>query len=676
MHEARPDSRGWRPPRWSIVAALVAASIVALAAVFDWNWFKGPIERRVSTATGREFQINGDLDVDLGRVITATAEQLTLGNPSWSAHKEMGRADRVRIDVALWPLLRGKRVLRRIEILRPRLLLERNAAGAANWRFDAPRRSERRRTRPTYLGEVFVSKGVLELHDDVRQTDLLLDVDSAVPGAGTAPLALVARGAGRHRDGRLELAGRIDSPALLASGGYYRVDVRARAGDTRAHVSGQVRVPVDVRRFTVRASIEGEDLADLYPLLGIATPETPPYALVGLLSRDGNVIRYRDFKGTVGDSDLSGDIRVRLGEARPTASGRLVSRRLDFDDLAGLVGAPPSTKPGESASPEQKTEAMRRASRPQVLPDRPYDLEKLRSMDADIRFSAARVDAGKLPIESIVAKVRLDDGMLKLDPLDLGVAGGRLTGSVRLDARRNPIQTTADLRAWEVALPKLFPRTIPDSVGLLAGAMSLRGHGNSVADMFATADGELGVVMGRGRFSNLLLELAGLDVAESLKFLLGKDRTVPLRCAYADFDVDDGIMKTEALAFDTTDTVVLGEGKLDLRKESLDLELTPQPKDWSPVSLRVPLEVGGTFKDPSFAPKPGPLAARTAAAASLFSIAPPAALLALIETGPGENADCGGEPLRREKDEHPKREMDPPRERSRWKDPAGRDGQS
>ena len=63
----------------------------------------------------------------------------------------------------------------------------------------------------------------------------------------------------------------------------------------------------------------------------------------------------------------------------------------------------------------------------------------------------------------------------------------------------------------------------------------------------------------------------------------------------------DGIMKTEAMAFDTTDTVVFGEGKLDLRKESLDLDLSPQPKDRSPVSLRVPLEVnaawGATWAD-------------------------------------------------------------------------------
>jgi hypothetical protein len=58
-------------------------------------------------------------------------------------------------------------------------------------------------------------------------------------------------------------------------------------------------------------------------------------------------------------------------------------------------------------------------------------------------------------------------------------------------------------------------------------------------------------------------------------------------------------------------------------------------------SLRGPLEIKGTFKDPAFRPQAKPLLARTAAAAALYAIAPPAALLALIETGPGEDIDCG-----------------------------------
>ncbi len=60
----------------------------------------------------------------------------------------------------------------------------------------------------------------------------------------------------------------------------------------------------------------------------------------------------------------------------------------------------------------------------------------------------------------------------------------------------------------------------------------------------------------------------------------------------------------------------------------------------SPLSLRGPIEIGGTLKDPEFQPKPKPLLARAAAAVALYAIAPPAALLALVETGPGEDVDC------------------------------------
>jgi uncharacterized protein involved in outer membrane biogenesis len=262
-------------------------------------------------------------------------------------------------------------------------------------------------------------------------------------------------------------------------------------------------------------------------------------------------------------------------------------------------------------------------------------------MDADVRLEARQIDAGKLPVESLEAQVELDDGVLRVSPLQVGLADGDVSGSIRLDARRDPITTATDLEARGIDLPQLFPGINPDSVGRIGGNVQLQGDGNSVAAMLTTADGDVGFVMGPGRISNLLLELAGLDIAEALRFLLDEDRTVPVRCAYTDLAVSDGVARTRALAFDTTDTVIVGEGTVSLRNEELDLELDPMPKDVSPVSLRGPLEIGGSFKDPSFQPKAGPLTARVAAAAVLFAIAPPAALLALIETGPGEDVDCG-----------------------------------
>jgi hypothetical protein len=70
--------------------------------------------------------------------------------------------------------------------------------------------------------------------------------------------------------------------------------------------------------------------------------------------------------------------------------------------------------------------------------------------------------------------------------------------------------------------------------------------------------------------------------------------------------------------------------------------LRPRPKDRSILSFRTPLQIGGTFKDPSFRPDLKKLGLRGAVALALGTIAPPAALLATIELGPGQDSDCGG----------------------------------
>ena len=53
-----------------------------------------------------------------------------------------------------------------------------------------------------------------------------------------------------------------------------------------------------------------------------------------------------------------------------------------------------------------------------------------------------------------------------------------------------------------------------------------------------------------------------------------------------DFSVRDGLMHSRALAFDTNDTLVIGEGDISLKQEKLDLLLRPRPKDISILALR------------------------------------------------------------------------------------------
>lgn len=625
------------------VATLLVLGLVIFLVLFDWNWFKGPIERRVSAATGREFRIEGDLKVKLGLTPTLSAEGLHFSNAPWSQHEEMASIDRIDVRIALLRLFRREVDLPLLNLERPLILLERNKEGAANWEFEAsePAKPVEPSRWSFHVGQLAVTKGELRFHEQALDTDLRLQVRSGDPAAEGGRAPLLAEGEGRYRKSEFQLMAKVDSPLdLRDQENPYNIDLSARAGGTTARVTGAIRGPIQSEKFDVQFRLAGPTLADLYRIVGIVLPETPPYALTGRLGRDGTEWRYRNFRGTIGDSDLGGSISYDTGRERPLLKGDLVSHLLDLDDLGGFLGATPGTGSRETASPAQQAKARKVDQTGRVLPHSEYNLEKLRAMDADVKLRADRIEAPPLPLERMTVHLKLDNGLLTLDPLNFAAAGGSLESRTKLDARRDSIATTLDLRARELELQKLFPTIKAPGVGLVGAHVELSGEGNSVAQMLSTSDGHVGVVMGQGRLSNLILELAGLDVAEALKFLLGKDRMVTVRCAFADLEATDGIYNVRGFVLDTTDTVLLGEGNVDLREEKLALKVKPRPKDVSPVTLRSPLRIDGTLKHPSVLPEPAPLALRAAAAIALYALAPPAALLALIETGTGKDTNC------------------------------------
>jgi uncharacterized protein involved in outer membrane biogenesis len=97
----------WRRPsrRTSIVLAVIALAIALLIIFWDWNWFKGPIERQVTARTGREFHIHGDLDVDLGRITVIRADALQFGNAKWSKERTMAAAQKAQMSIEVFPLI-------------------------------------------------------------------------------------------------------------------------------------------------------------------------------------------------------------------------------------------------------------------------------------------------------------------------------------------------------------------------------------------------------------------------------------------------------------------------------------------------------------------------------------------------------------------------------------------
>ena len=96
----------------------------------------------------------------------------------------------------------------------------------------------------------------------------------------------------------------------------------------------------------------------------------------------------------------------------------------------------------------------------------------------------------------------------------------------------------------------------------------------------------------------------------------------------------------EVFVIDTKDTTMLIDGDLSLATESLDLRMTAHPHDFSPLALRTPVKVTGTFDDPHIRPEVKPLVKRGAAAAVLSLANPLAALLALVDFKQSERDVC------------------------------------
>lgn len=626
-----------------VALGLLLLAIVLLVVFWDWNWLKGPIERQVEARTDRSFDIGGDLDVDLGKIITVRAERVTFGNASWSKQPQMAAAERLELRLQLWPALIARRevLIPELRLSKPDVLLEKGPDGKGNWVFGPDDGGE-----PPQFRRLWVDDGRLRFIDARVGTDIDINLqsrDARRPGA--APIIQVD-GGGRWKRNPFTLQGRAESPLELAhTEEPYRINLHAVAGATRAHARGTLLDPLRMRGFDLRLALSGQNLDDLYPLIGIAMPPTPPYRFEGRLTHADDTWRYDGFTGKVGNSDLRGYAHVSTGRDRPFFKADLKSNRLDIDDLAGFIGAGEKGEGGEATNPELQALAEKQAASDRVLPDTPYELDKLRAMDADVRLRAARINAPPLPIDDMDAHLLLDNGLLRLEPLNFGVADGDIRSNIRMDARQTVIRTRADVAMRGLNLSKLMPdgALARESVGRIGGKMTVDARGNSIARMLGSADGDIAIGMGQGQISKLLMKLAGLNLAGAIRTKLAGDKPIPIRCAFGDFAVKDGLMTTRSMAFDTTDTIVLGSGTVNLRDETLDLTMRPRPKGRSLLSLRVPLYVDGTFKNPNVRPDYARIGLRGGAALALATIAPPAALLATTELGGGKDADCGGQ---------------------------------
>jgi uncharacterized protein involved in outer membrane biogenesis len=683
-------SLGRKTVLWSVLTPLLLiAVVVVIVLTFDWNRLKPWLNQKVSDAIGRPFAVNGDLILTWRRPEGESgwrgwvpwprlaARDITVGNPEWAQHPNFATARELIFVLRPLPLLRREISLPSITVDGPAVALERLADKRNNWTFDTRDDEKEEPSRWSLdVGRVVLTRGNLSLADAAEKIQLRADLDTigdaalydkerdgalapssapaTAPKAGAASAPATARNTKPDYGIRWRATGSYNEATINANGKAgtvlslrdtdepYPLQADVRVGSTRAVLEGTLTNPAKLAALDVQLQLSGDSMAKLYALTGIVLPDTPPYETRGRLTanlqKGASEYRYHGFTGRVGGSDLGGSLTYRQRQPRPLLSGELVSKQLRFEDLAPLIGA--DAEPGQTA----KKDSGVKQPTDKALPVARFRTERWDSIDADVKFSGKRIIRDvDLPLTDLVTHIKLTDGVLLLDPLNFGIAGGNLVSTLRLDGKREPMGATIDMTARRLKLKQLFPEveSMRASLGEVNGAAKLTATGNSVSALLGSSNGEAKLLVENGTISKFLLEAMGLNVGSAVVAKLFGDKPVQINCGVADFAVTTGVARARTFVVDTQDAVITAEGAVDFSNERLALKINPDAKGLRIFSLRSPLYVGGTMKDPKVSPDIAVLAMRAGGAVALALAAPVAtAVLPLINLTNTEDSQC------------------------------------
>jgi uncharacterized protein involved in outer membrane biogenesis len=422
----------------------------------------------------------------------------------------------------------------------------------------------------------------------------------------------------------------------------YGFEISVSAADIKLSAHASIAHPFDLAALQASFHVSGSDLSDGYYLTGLALPNTPPYDVSGTLVRDNLRFKVDDLHGKLGSSDISGNVSIDTGRERPKLVATLVSKQLNLADLAAPLGteATPARKSSTLAS------ATPAAAPPPalLLPNADLQVQRVRGMDADVHFEAASVTTSKMPMNKVRFHLSLDNGKIALDPLTFALPQGEVAGTVTIDAQGATPQTSIDMKLSNVDLAQFKSKTGKDAPldGQLLGRIKIHGSGTSVHKTAADADGDITLVIPKGEMREALAELTGIDLSRGLGLVLTKnEQKTEVRCGVANFKANNGDLQATTLVIDTTNVLVTGDGRIDLKDETLDLSLRGQPKKVRMLRLRTPITLHGTLLQPKIGVNPGKLAAQTGGAVALATLLTPvAAVLAFVDGGLAKDANC------------------------------------
>lgn len=657
------------------VVILLVVALGIFIATFDVNRYKGEIIEVVEKQTGRDFNIAGDLQLGFSLIPTVVVDGVTLGNAEWGSKPAMLSVQHFRARVSLPALLSGNISINEIVLDSADILLETNKEGQGNWVFKtaeekpAEQKKEVSGKAPPELSvdEVQIKNANITYIDGQKKQTTQVNIEQFTVEAGgfLDPMDLQLRAAYNQIPVRVD--GTIGSLAALTENKEFPMDVTANLGQSELSLKGHVSKPKEMKGMDVDMAFKSESLSDFEKIAGKELPKVGPLQVSGHISEkdgtyfikaakadladakvgvDGKITNPQEARGLdltitfeaeslqklseasgtelpaigpvklsthltdkdsayqlgdlklqAGQTDLSGNATLNLSGKRPALAASLNSSLVDLTPFMG--------------EEEQGKEEKKKPKSEKVFSSDPLPFDTLKAADANLDIKAKQVRTPDLVLENVNIKLNLNNGRLKLSPVNANVAGGSYALNLDLDAssgKSGIFDTVLDIKNFQ-------PSKLPDMQDQISGAstdLSFKGKGagGSVAAIMAGLNGHLLVKVGPGEIKSDKFSILDSDLISSTLSTINPQSSSEggrkIECGVVNMKIEDGIAKSdENIALLTNRMSVVGSGIINLKTEELNIAIKPRAREGigiSPGNLAELVKVGGTLAEPKAVP--------------------------------------------------------------------------
>ncbi len=641
---------------------IVIFLIVGICEAMGWPFLRMPLERLIQGKLDRSVKIDSPFKLKLIGGIKLQAAGLLIPAPAEFKVPYLVNAKGLELKLRYSDLLGVKDgnpyVIKSIKADHIDAHLTRFLNGKSTWQFN---KNDNDPIRPFPLIQtLLIRQGQALVDDSLAKADLIIEFNTRDGNESASPiLKMSVRGDFRGS----KIKGEFTTQGLVAATSKNKItdpvssEGWLKYGNVYVDFKGSVEDVFGEQNIKGKLAIKGASLGELGDLVSVTLPRTKPFKINGDISRSNNVWLVDVKTAHIGKSDLNGKFEYDMRSDKSLLKGQIKGSRFFLADLAPAFGS----------------EEVDKTKRDRVFPDEPLDFATYNRMNAEVNINIDYVDLGKAfraPIAPLKASLNLNQNKLSLAKIDARTAAGSISGDIFIDAHNqkkitNPqkeknlerimadwginiavkninlekLLKTSETRKEEAKKQEKPEAPLAYVTGLLNGEAKLKGKGNSTAQLLRSLNGDVSLYVRNGEISHLIVEAVGLDIAQALGILVKGDKNLKMECAVVDFKANDGIMKSNVALVDTPVTTIVLSGNINMGEEKLDLRMTAEPKNFSPFTLRSPLEIKGTFLKPNIHPDIAPIGARAVGAVLLGLINPLAAIIPFLDPGKVTDTD-------------------------------------